>query len=316
MAPSSRISVWRPAYAFTPRSVSRRNVRSAFIVLGLAAIVGIVLFVAIRLAGGSDARPTYVAHDPSLRTPGIYLYAAEPVASQPQGIVLFFGNDVGFWNPHRRMASLLARDGYAVAGIDIRPLLDALPTDSAERADSLGRRIASLSQRVYAELAAHVPPLPGDDPPCALPANSTDPASARATTPLILAGHSLGAELALWTGANALAPRVDGVLAISPGSRSHLKIAPSDLLLNAEPTEPGSYSVAAEISAIGRRYPHARIAIVRGTRDGLQRADPELLAAGGKSTKRFDVPFIGHSMKQVVIAIPIVRRALGWLGGN
>jgi hypothetical protein len=211
------------------------------------------------------------------------------------------------------MASLLARDGYAVAGIDIRPLLAALPADPAERADSLGARITGLSKRIYVELAPHLPALAGDEMPCALPPDRSVSTSAPANTPLIFAGHSLGAELALWAVAHARTPRVDGVLAISPGSRSHLTIAPSDVLLNAEPTEPGSFSVATVISDIGRRYPHARIAIVRGMRDGLQVADAGLLAAGGRSTKRFEVPFVGHSMKQVVVAIPIVRRALAWL---
>lgn len=303
----------------TVRAPSRARSRSfvrwiAGICLTLVVAAAATL-VAGNVLGGTDAPPTYVARDTELRAPGIYLYASSPDASTPRAVVFFLGNDVGFWNPHRRMASVFAKAGFAVAGIDIRPLLEHLPTDSAQRADSLGRRIGHLAQRVYNEFAFGPPAAmsTSSDVPCATPsANAANP-RASGSIPFIVAGHSLGAELAIWTAANVSLPALRGVMAISPGSRSHLTIAASDLLMTGEPTEPGSFSVASEISTVLARHRAARIAIVRGMRDGLASVDPMLVAAGGSATRRFEVPFIGHSMKQVAVATPIVGRALAWL---
>lgn len=271
----------------------------------MALIAGSVL-------GGTDAPPTYAARDPALQKSGIYLYAASRPGLPPRAIIFFLGNDVGFWNPHRRMASVLARQGFAVAGIDIRPLLDNLPADSAMRADSLGGRIKQLASRVYDEFAPRRSLARSDDP-CARPDDHSLAPAAPARVPFIVAGHSLGAELALWTAANVSLPALGGIMALSPGSRSHLAIAASDLLMTSEPTEPGSFAVAAEIASIAARHRGTRIAIVRGMRDGLASVDPILIAAGGGGTRQFEVPFVGHSMKQVAVATPIIGRALAWV---
>ncbi|MEO7963466.1 MAG: hypothetical protein ABIT38_06090, partial [Gemmatimonadaceae bacterium] len=129
---SARSSALLSTLDANPRA-PRRNSRTRRLVLASAwavAIAVVVFAASVRLLGGSDAPPTYIAADPTLRTAGIYLYAASPTACAPRAIVLFFGNDVGFWNPHRRMAASLAQDGYAVAGVDIRPLFDGLSDDT------------------------------------------------------------------------------------------------------------------------------------------------------------------------------------------
>jgi pimeloyl-ACP methyl ester carboxylesterase len=128
--------------------------------------------------------------------------------------------------------------------------------------------------------------------------------------PLILAGHSLGAELALWTAANACPDGAVAVLALSPGSRSHLRVSVSDIMNGPEPTGPESFSVADEIATIPS---DERVAIVRGSRDDFARSDSALLDAGGSRIARFTVPFAGHSLKRIATASYQTRRALEWL---
>ena len=67
--------------------------------------------------------------------------------------------------------------------------------------------------------------------------------------PLIIAGHSVGAEIALWTAANARPPGLVGVLALSPGSRGHLKISLADLAMR-EDNGPGSFAISDIIAAV------------------------------------------------------------------
>lgn len=233
------------------------------------------------------ADPKYVATNPALRRSDLFLYPAQGTAG-PRAFVFFFGNDIGFWHAHRQVAADLAAHGYAVAGFDMKPLLEQLPERDDQRDSAYLARIGPLIVSAREEL------------------------SDGADTPLILAGHSLGAEVALWTAAHARLPHPAGVLALSPGSRSHLRVAMSDMLGTAEPTGPGSFAVASEVAAVVNDAPQ-RVAIVRGQRDGLQFADSAILLAGGVATRRFIVPFAGHSLNGVTVAPVVIRRSLLWL---
>lgn len=270
----------------------RLAVASALVGLALAAIAGIMA--ACATMGGEE--PSYVPRDAALRHVGLYFYPAVPASRPPRAFVFFFGNDVGFWRAHRQLAADLAAQGYAVAGFDMVPLLRALPDGRAARDSAFGARIGPLILGARTELVPR----------------------ARSDVPMVLAGHSLGAEVALWTAAHVGLPHVVGVFALSPGSRSHLRVAASDLLMTSEPTDPESFAVADVVARVTAPPTGARLAIIRGQHDDLQFADSALLAAGGARARRFVVPLAGHSLKQVTVARFVVRRALRWLldGGD
>jgi pimeloyl-ACP methyl ester carboxylesterase len=244
----------------------------------LAAVVALV-------ACSESDRPTLVARDPDFRAEPVYLYAAADSTRPPRAVVFFFGNDIGFWRPHRQLAASLAASQYGVAGFDMRPLLRSLPDRAAQRDSAFAARIEPIIAQARHELG-------GD------------------TVPLIIAGHSLGAEIAIWTAGHVCPPGGAGVLALSPGSRSHLRVSLSDIMNGPEPTGPESFSVPAAIAAIP---PDERVAIIRGARDDYVKVDPALMAAGGSRIARYEVPFSGHSLKQLVLAKFEVRRALDWL---
>ena len=249
----------------------------------------ITIAAAVGLGGCSGSnRPTVVARDPILRAEPVYLYAAADSTRPPRAFVFFFGNDIGFWQPHRQLASTLATSQYAVAGFDMRPLLRSLPDQGPQRDSAFMARIEPVIARARHELG-------GD------------------TVPLIIAGHSLGAEIAIWTAARVCPPGMAGVLALSPGSRSHLRVSVSDIMNGPEPTGPGSFSVPEAIAGIP---PTDRVAIIRGMRDDYARVDPALLAAGHDRIQRYMVPFSGHSLKDLALASFEVRRALDWLLGD
>ena len=229
--------------------------------------------------------PTRIARDPMLRSQPVFLYAAADTTRAPRAVIFFFGNDIGFWKPHRQLAASLARAQIAVAGFEMRPLLRSLPPRGAIRDSSFMAAIESIIAHSRHELG-------GDQ------------------VPLIIAGHSLGAEIAIWTAAYTCEPQVAGVLAMSPGSRSHLRVSVSDIMNGPEPTEPGSFSVA---GAIGDVPSGERIAVIRGTKDKLTRADPALMAAGGNRIERFPVFLAGHSLKGLTMAGFEARRAVDWL---
>ena len=227
-------------------------------------------------------QPNHVVRDRSLRARGVVIYTPH---GAPRALVLFFGNDVGFWRPHYALAADLASQGYAVAGVDIRPLLAALPEGHPVRDTTCAAAIRDIVSRVRAELAV-------------------------GTVPVVIGGHSLGAELAAWAAAHAAVPGVVGVLALAPGSRSHLRVTASDILMTAEPQGPDSYGVAeAMATATADRV---RVAIVRGSNDKFRSADSVLLGAG-PSVRRFGVPFAGHSLRDITVARYVVRDAMGWL---
>jgi pimeloyl-ACP methyl ester carboxylesterase len=247
-------------------------------------VIAFATVVALAACSESD-RPTVVARDAVLRAEPVFLYAPADSTRPPRAVVFFFGNDIGFWQPHRKLAASLARSQYAVAGFDMRSLLRSLPEHSPERDSAFAARIEPIIARARHELS-------GD------------------SVPLIIAGHSLGAEVAIWTAARVCPPGMMGVLALSPGSRSHLRVSVSDLMNGPEPSGPESFSVAAAIAGVPT---DDRIAIIRGVRDDYIRADSALLAAGGDRIERFKVPFSGHSLKGLAVASYEVHRALDWL---
>lgn len=247
-------------------------------------IGGIAIWAALGGCQGNDP-PTRIARDPSLRGEPVFLYEAADTTRAPRAVIFFFGNDIGFWRPHRQLAASLARSQFAVAGFDMRPLLHSLPARGPTRDSAFIAAIEPIIARARHELGAD-------------------------STPLIIAGHSLGAEIAIWTAAHTCQPGVAGVLAMSPGSRSHLRISVSDVMNGPEPTEPGSFSVA---DAIGDVPNDERIAVVRGTKDKFASADPALMAAGGGRIERFSVLLAGHSLKGLTMAGFETHRAVDWL---
>ena len=271
---------------FEPSGRLRSSTLGREIVLGQIGRTFLAVVVAVAVAGcvGGDP-PTRVARDALLRAQPVFLYAAADTTRPPRAVVFFFGNDIGFWRPHRQLAASLARSQLAVAGFDMRPLLRSLPDRGPLRDSAFMAAIEAIIARSRHELGAD-------------------------SAPLILAGHSLGAEVAIWTAAHTCEPDVAGVLAMSPGSRSHLRVSMSDIMNGPEPTEPGSFSMA---DAIGDVPGDERIAVIRGTKDKLTRADPALMAAGGNRIERFPVLLAGHSLKGGAMARFETYRALNWL---
>jgi len=250
-------------------------------------LVGFAIAVVLAACSSRD-EPTRVARDPWLRDEPVFLYAAADSTRPPRAVVFFFGNDVGFWQPHRQLAASLARSQYAVAGFDMRALLRALPDRVIARDSAFAAKIDPIIAKARRELG-------GD------------------SVPIVIAGHSLGAEVAIWTAAHVCPPGVVGVLALSPGSRSHLRVSLSDIMNGPEPTGAESFSVAEAISEVP---PDERIAVIRGTRDDYARADSALLAAGGDRIEKFSVLFAGHSLKRIAASSFETRRALAWLLGE
>lgn len=214
----------------------------------------------------------------------IYFYPSR-AAGPARAVVFFFGNDVGFWTPHQELAEYLAGLGYSVVGFDIRGFLSSLPDAPAQRDSAFDARIGPLIANARHEIHAD-------------------------SIPLVIAGHSLGAEIAIWTAANANPPELAGVVAMSPGLRSHLRISASDLLNGPEPNGPASFSVPEVLHSI---TPGVRVAIVRGSHDKYRYADSALIAAGGDRIHDYIVPFASHSLKRIIVAKPVMREALDWL---
>src|SRR5262245_1825774 len=103
-------------------------------------VVGFAIAVALAACSSGDA-PTRVARDPSLRNQPVFLYAPSDSTRPPRAVVFFFGNDVGFWQPHRQLAASLARSQYAVAGFDMRALLRGLPAGIIARDSAFAAEI-------------------------------------------------------------------------------------------------------------------------------------------------------------------------------
>lgn len=223
--------------------------------------------------------------DPLLQQARVVMYPSRGAPACPDAFVLFFGNDVGLWGAHRELAGALTLRRVAVAGLDIRNVMSQLPAVDSLRPTAWAHAVVPLIQRSRHELGAD----------CA---------------PLIVAGHSLGAELAVWTAAFANPPEGAGVLLLSPGSRSHLRVTLTDLTMGEEPTGPGSFAVADAIQALPM---HESVAIVRGSRDKFAAADPLLKKAGGARTRVFSVPFSGHSLRSLTLSYSVVSNAIDWI---
>lgn len=165
------------------------------------------------LAACGGPAPTYTPRDPALRQLPLFFYLPAATGSPPRAFVFFLGNDVGFWQPHRNLAARLSAQGYAITGFDIRPLLASLPDSEPARDSVFAVKLAWIIGASRAEVGAD-------------------------SLPLVLSGHSLGAELAIWSAAHVPLSHLTGVLALAPGSRSHLRITVSDIANSSEPTDP------------------------------------------------------------------------------
>ena len=265
--------------------------------LGALAVVCAALVAAYPFAHRlifPPAVPRYVPHDPVLRDLPVALFPAvlppRPAGGarrEPRGVVLFYGNDGAFTREHQKLAELLAAHGFAVVGLDVMRHLPTLPSSTPELRDSaFAASVGPLVDRVRAELGAP-------------------------NAPVIIAGHSFGADLAIWTAAYAPPRGTVGVLAMGPGSRGHLglsQVNPLERLQN--PTGPGTFSTA---DAIRATSPSVRIAVVRGGGDAYRVADSALAVAGGARFHRTLVPLGGHAFRRLLIAGPLIERDVDWL---
>lgn len=249
-----------------------RLLRSA-VILAVAGLSGI---------GCAHARSTRAPHDKSLATLPLYFYPSADTALPPKATVFFFGNDVGFWEAHQNLAERLSGDGYSVVGFDVKKYLDRLPA-------SLLLRDSVFLREIPAIIARSVHDLNDDE------------------SPIVLAGHSFGADVALLVEANDRIPGVVGVLALGPTPRSHLTVTALDLANLSDPREAGSFGAADEI----RKTPHGiGVALLRGAGDKRRSADSSLVAAGAGRVDYRVIPFAGHSLKSLTIAGPMIESAL------
>jgi pimeloyl-ACP methyl ester carboxylesterase len=241
----------------------------------------------IQVVAAGCFRPSpapYTAHDPSLKAFPLFFYPTAVAGVPAKAFIFFIGNDIGFWGAHQDLAKRLAGAGYDVVGLDVKDYFGRLPDDATQRAKLFGDTVSIMIARSRHELGAD-------------------------SIPVVLGGHSLGAEISSWVAVNAPPPQLAGVLLISSRLRGHLRATLADIANRSAPDEPGSYSVADNIAALP---PSVRVAIVRGTDDRFRTADSTLLAAGGSRIDKWSVPWGGHSMSNILLAGPFVERALAW----
>jgi len=232
-------------------------------------------------AACSGATTSYVPRDPMLRGSPLYYYRPRGGVT-PRALLFFFGNDVAFWEAHQRLAERLAARGYDVVGFDVRRYFYTVSDTGAARTARVASDIDTLLAHVRREL--------GDT-----------------RIPVVLGGHSLGADQAAWVAANAPPPGLIGVLMVSPTARSHLYATFEDRANLGESTEPGSFSAAELVRRLRRAV---RVAVIRGGHDPYRSSDSAILAAGAGHVTYSNVPFAGHSMHSLIIAAPIIGRAL------
>ncbi len=240
---------------------------------------------ALFLSACSAAHSAYTPRDRELQREPLFFYPESGGARHPRAGVFFLGNDLGFWKPHQKLAERLASHGYAVVGFDVKRFLDRLPDSSLLRDSILVHDLPVLMKRSLHELGAD-------------------------SAPIIIAGHSFGADLALWTEANAHMPGVVGILALGPTMRDHPTVTINDKINLGEPTEAGSFAVAEEIRNTPR---NVRIALLRGAGDKERKADRAFIEAGGARLSYTVIPFASHSLKSLVIAGPMIEHALDQL---
>ena len=244
--------------------------------------IALAALVALLSARCTPAHSAYIPRDAYLLHQPLYFYPDQGVAKHPKAGVFFLGNDLGFWEPHQKLAERLAAKGYAVVGFDVKSFLDRYPDSSLLRDSVLAHDLPALVQRSMHELGAD-------------------------SAPVIIAGHSFGADIALWAEANAPMPGVIGVLALGPTKRDHPTVTLNDKMNIGEPTEPGSFSVADQIR---NTPPKVRIELLRGASDKERKSDAEFIAAGGSRMGYTVIPFAAHSLKSLIIAGPMIERAL------
>lgn len=241
-----------------------------------------LLAVASLGVGCARAHSARLPRDKSLASLPLYFYPSADTAQPPKATVFFFGNDVGFWEAHQKLAERLSDDGYAVIGFDVKQYLERLPSNLVQRDSIFATELPALIARSIHDM--------NDD-----------------ESPIILAGHSFGADVALWAEATARIPGVVGVLALGPTARSHLTVTALDLANLSEPSEPGSFAAADEI----RKIPAGvGIALLRGSGDKRRPIDAGLVGAAGRRVDYRVIPFAGHSLKSLTIAGPMIERAL------
>ena len=239
---------------------------------------------ALLALAACESGPTvpYVPRDASLRQEPVLFYPAR--TRHPRAFVFFLGNDVGFWKPHEELAWRLAENGYSVVGLDVKQFLARMPEAEPARDSTFAASIGPLIARARAELGAD-------------------------SLPVIIGGHSFGAEVAFWIALHRAPPKLAGVLALSPRSTGHLVVTPFDLM-NREASGPWSFST---IRATAEIAPNVRIALVRGAGDKFRSHDAAFLASGGTRLRYFTVPFAGHSLRKLLIAGPIIEHAVEFL---
>ena len=250
------------------------------VTVGLSAAL---LFGTIGGCGRSEPTP-YTPHNPALAGFPLFFYPSPDRTRPAKAFVFFVGNDIGFWGAHKDLGKRLAGAGYDFVGFDTKVFFSHLPDGGAVRDTLFADSVATMIALARREL--------GDD-----------------SVPVVLGGHSLGAEIASWMAVHSPPPRLTGVLLISSRGRGHLRATISDVANRSAPNEPGSFSVAEQISAMAATV---RVAIVRGTDDRFRVADAEFLRAGGARIDKWSVPWGGHSMSNILLAGPFVERALAW----
>ena len=201
-----------------------------------------------------------------------------------RAVVVLLGNDVAFWEPHQDLAWRLSGEGYTVIGVDVRKFLATLPSQEPQRDSAFGTGMAVLISKARHEVHAD-------------------------TLPLVLGGHSFGAELAFWMAWHHPPDRLIGILSLNSRATGHLFITPGDWL-NEEASGAWSFST---IDAVKNIDPKVRIALVRGANDPFRGHDPAFVAVGGTRMKRFEIPLAGHGLKTMIVAGAYISRAMRFL---
>jgi pimeloyl-ACP methyl ester carboxylesterase len=167
-----------------------------------------------------------------------------------------------------------------VVGVDVKKFLDGFPDSALLRDGVLVQAIPRLIKRSLHELGAD-------------------------SAPVIIAGHSFGADIALWTEANARLPGVVGVGVLGPTKRDHPTVTLRDKMNAGD--RAGSFAVDEQI----RNTPgNVRIALLRGASDKERTSDAAFIAAGGNRMTYTVIPFASHSLRSLIIAGPMIEHEI------
>ena len=189
-----------PTHHLTPARVRRRShFRSAAI-----SLCSFLLLPALISACFRPSPAPYTPRDPALAGFPLFFYPSAVASAPAKAFVFFVGNDIGFWGAHQDLAKRLAGAGYHVVGFDTKLFFSRLPADTAARARMFADSVTVMIALARRELGAD-------------------------SIPVVLGGHSLGAEVAGWIAVHAPPPRLAGVLLISARGRGHLQATLSDI---------------------------------------------------------------------------------------